>query len=57
MIKNKKYLPLYYFIVLILFPIIFGYALEYFFHLGSIEKTMNFKNLFLVTSPIFKALN
>lgn len=45
MIKNKKYLPLYYFIVLILFPIIFGYALEYFFHLGSIEKNYEFQKL------------
>lgn len=54
MFENKKYLPLYYFVVIISFPFIFGYVLDIFFHLGSIEKNYEFQKIIFTNLASFK---
>lgn len=43
MFDNKKYLPVAYLISILLFPVIFGYVLNLFFDLDSIEKIYQFE--------------
>ncbi|PAF53014.1 hypothetical protein BKH42_08140 [Helicobacter sp. 13S00482-2] len=51
---EKKYLPLYYIISIILFPIIFGLMLNLYFALGSIEKIYAFEKIIFSNLKSFK---
>ncbi|PAF42167.1 type IV secretory system conjugative DNA transfer family protein [Helicobacter sp. 11S03491-1] len=55
MFNNKKYLPFYYLLSIVLFPFVFGYMLNYFFHLETLEHIYEFEKIIFSNLKSFRS--